>query len=101
LSRTEASALVELFLGEIGDCLERGEKVMLTSFGSFAVRKKRQRVGRNPKTGTIVPISPRRVIVFKPSAHLKLQVEAGSGPRGGYGGETGQNTSTGEVFSES
>jgi integration host factor subunit alpha len=84
-SRSEASSLVELVLWEIADCLERGEKVMLTSFGSFVIREKGQRIGRNPKTGAIVPVSRRRVIVFRPSAHLKQQVEAGSGLRGGFG----------------
>jgi len=74
LSRTESSALVELVLKEITDCLERGETVKLSSFGSFVVRKKGQRVGRNPKTGTEVPISPRRVMVFKPSAILKQRI---------------------------
>src|SRR5713101_1266307 len=68
LSRTESAALVELVLKEITDCLERGETVKLSSFGSFVVRKKGQRIGRNPKTGTEVPISPRRVMVFKPTA---------------------------------
>src|SRR3569833_2811926 len=51
LSRTESAALVELVLGEITNCLERGETVKLSSFGSFVVRKKGQRIGRNPKTG--------------------------------------------------
>jgi integration host factor subunit alpha len=74
LSRTESSALVELVLKEITDCLEQGKTVQLSSFGSFVVRKKGQRVGRNPKTGTEVPISSRRVMVFKPSAILKKQV---------------------------
>jgi integration host factor subunit alpha len=59
LSRTDSAALVELVLMEITDCLERGESVKLSSFGSFVVRKKGQRVGRNPKTGKEVPISPR------------------------------------------
>ena len=68
LSRNESAALVELLLKEITDCLERGEAVKLSSFGSFVVRKKGQRIGRNPKTGTEVPISPRRVLVFKPPA---------------------------------
>ena len=57
--------------------MERGETVNLSSFGSFLVRKKGQRVGRNPKTGKEVPISPRRVIVFKPSAILKTRVNSG------------------------
>jgi len=52
LSRTESSAFVELVLKEITDCLEKGETVKLSSFGSFMVRKKGQRIGRNPKTGT-------------------------------------------------
>jgi integration host factor subunit alpha len=77
LSRTESSSLVELVLKEITDCLERGETVKLSSFGSFVVRKKGQRVGRNPKTGTEVPISPRRVMVFKPSAILKQRINNG------------------------
>ena len=74
LSRAESSAFVELVLKEITDCLEKGETVKLSSFGSFVVRKKGLRIGRNPKTGTEVPISPRRVLVFKPSALLKQQI---------------------------
>ena len=74
LSRFQSLAMVELVLKEISASLERGESVKLSSFGSFLVRKKKQRVGRNPKTGTEVPISPRRVIVFKPSAILKQQI---------------------------
>src|SRR5438552_2943397 len=66
LSRTESAALVELVLKEITDCLERGETVKLSSFGSFVVRKKGQRIGRNPKTGKEVSITSRRVMVFKP-----------------------------------
>ena len=77
LSRAESAALVELVLKEITDCLERGETVKLSSFGSFVVRKKGQRIGRNPKTGTEVPISPRRVMAFKPSAILKEHINAG------------------------
>ena len=65
LSRAESAALVELVLKEIIDCLERGETVKLSSFGSFEVRKKGARIGRNPKTGKQFPISPRRVIKFK------------------------------------
>ena len=75
-SRTESATLVELVLKEITDCLERGETVKLSSFGSFVVRKKGQRVGRNPKTGKEVPISPRRVMVFKPSAILKQRINS-------------------------
>ena len=74
LSRTESSAFVELVLQEITDCLEKGETVKLSSFGSFMVRKKGGPLGRNPKTDIEVPISPRRVMVFKPSAILKRQI---------------------------
>jgi integration host factor subunit alpha len=74
LTRSESLAMVELVLKEITDSLEKGETVKLSSFGSFIVRKKKQRIGRNPKTGTEVPISPRRVVVFKSSAILKQQI---------------------------
>lgn len=74
LSRTESAALVELVLDEICDCLVQGETVKLSSFGSFVVRDKGQRVGRNPKTGVEVPIDPRRVMVFKPSNVLKARI---------------------------
>src|SRR5258708_23551978 len=79
LSRTESSALVELVLKEITDCLERGETVQLSSFGSFVVRKKGPRVGRNPKTGTEGPISPRRVMVLQPSPILKQRINNDTG----------------------
>ena len=82
LSRSESLAMVELVLKAITDCLEKGETVKLSSFGSFIVRKKKQRLGRNPKTGTVATISPRRVVVFKPSAILKQQINGkGSGTR--------------------
>jgi integration host factor subunit alpha len=74
LSRSESLALVESVFKEIADTLEKGETVKLSSFGSFIVRKKGQRLGRNPKTGAEAPISPRRVIVFKPSLILKQQI---------------------------
>ena len=79
LSQIEAAKLVELVLTAITDCLERGETVKLSSFGLFVVRKKGQRMGRNPRTGEEAPISPRRVVVFKPSAILKQRI---NGPRG-------------------
>jgi integration host factor subunit alpha len=79
LSQIEAAKLVELVLKEITDCLERGEAVKLSSFGLFVVRKKGQRMGRNPRTGEEAPISPRRVVVIKPSAILKQRI---NGPRG-------------------
>src|SRR5271165_2633026 len=79
LSRAESAMLVEFVLKEITDCLERGETVKLSSFGSFIVRKKRQRMGRNPKTGKEVPILPRRVMVFKASEILKQRINAATG----------------------
>jgi integration host factor subunit alpha len=74
LSRTESADLVELVLDEISACIVRGEPVKLSSFGSFLVRSKGERIGRNPKTGEEVPISPRRVMVFKPSNVLKQRI---------------------------
>jgi integration host factor subunit alpha len=74
LSRTESSRLIELVLKEITDCLARGETVKLSSFGSFVVRKKGQRIGHNPRTGKEVPISARRVTVFKSSPIFKQQI---------------------------
>ena len=74
LSRNESAELVESVLNEIADALARGEMVKISSFGSFAVRQKGQRIGRNPKTGEEVPISPRRVLVFRASHVLKDQI---------------------------
>jgi len=77
LSRNESAELVESVIAEISGALERGEMVKISSFGSFAVRQKGQRVGRNPKTGEEVPISPRRVLVFRASHALKDQINHG------------------------
>jgi len=74
LSRSESAAFVGLVLEEITDSLEHGEAVKLSSFGSFVVRNKGPRIGRNPKTGKQVPIAPRRVTVFKPSPLLKKRL---------------------------
>ncbi len=74
LSRTESSDLVEAMLEEISMALERGEAVKLSSFGSFSVRHKNERVGRNPKSGVEVPITPRRVVTFKASHLLKERI---------------------------
>jgi integration host factor subunit alpha len=74
LSRTESADLVERFLAIIGDALVSGQNVKLSSFGSFQVRSKNQRIGRNPKTGEEVPILPRQVLVFKPSNVLKAKI---------------------------
>ncbi|MCB8837501.1 integration host factor subunit alpha [Aurantimonas sp. VKM B-3413] len=74
LSRTESAQLVEMVLEEICGTIASGESVKISSFGSFLVREKNERVGRNPKTGEEVPISPRRVAVFKPSNVLKDRI---------------------------
>jgi integration host factor subunit alpha len=80
LSRNESASLVDLVLREITDCLERGELVKLSGFGSFVVRQKRDRVGRNPKTGEKAAIPARRVTVFKPSAILKQSIQRKTAP---------------------
>ena len=74
LSRNESAELVESVLNEISDALVRGEMVKLSSFGSFSVRQKGERIGRNPKTGQEVPILPRRVLVFRASHVLKNRI---------------------------
>ncbi len=74
LSRNESADLVETVLNEVSDALVRGEMVKLSSFGSFAVRPKGERIGRNPKTGDEVPILPRRVLVFRASHVLKNRI---------------------------
>src|SRR5437667_10584666 len=74
LPRNESQDLVELVLQAISTSLATGDTVKLSSFGSFGIRQKGQRVGRNPKTGQEVPISPRRVMVFKPSNVLKQRI---------------------------
>jgi integration host factor subunit alpha len=79
LSRNESSDLVETILAEVVEALARGESVKISSFGSFTVRDKGQRVGRNPKTGQEVPILPRRVLVFRASNVLKSLINGASG----------------------
>jgi integration host factor subunit alpha len=74
LSRKESATLVQLVLSELADALTAGETVKLSSFGSFVVRSKAERIGRNPKTGVEAPITQRRVIVFKPSSVLKAYI---------------------------
>lgn len=82
LSRIESAELVETFLDIISDRIVEGESVKLSSFGSFLVRSKNERVGRNPKTGEEVPITPRRVMVFKASNILKQAVLDGHSKKG-------------------
>ena len=74
LSRAESAELVEMLIDEVVETLERGENVKLSGFGSFMLRDKGQRIGRNPKTGVEVPIAPRRVMVFKPSPVMKTRM---------------------------
>ena len=74
LSRKESAHLLELVVREVSAALVRGEPVKISSFGSFAVRQKGQRIGRNPKTGEEVPILPRKVLVFRPSQVLRKRI---------------------------
>ncbi len=76
LSRNESALFVETVLEEISKALITGDTVKLSSFGTFAVRQKNERVGRNPKTGEEVPILPRRVLVFRASHVLKDRINA-------------------------
>ena len=81
LSRNESGDLLEMVLGEITQALLKGETVKISSFGSISVRQKGQRIGRNPKTGEVVPILPRKVLVFRPSQLLKRRIRHGHSTR--------------------
>lgn len=74
LSRTESALLVEMVIDEVCETIARGETVKLSSFATFQVREKNERIGRNPKTGEEVPILPRRVVSFKASNVLKDRI---------------------------
>jgi integration host factor subunit alpha len=78
LSRNESAELVESVLKHISDALVRGENVKISSFGTFSIRDKNARMGRNPKTGEEVPIKPRRVLSFRPSHLMKERVAEGN-----------------------
>ena len=80
LNKREAKELVELFFEEIRQALEHNEQVKLSGFGYFDLRDKRQRPGRNPKTGEEIPITARRVVTFRPGQNLKARVEAHAEP---------------------
>jgi|TARA_E500000178_G_scaffold337814_1_gene377452 integration host factor subunit alpha len=80
INKREAKDLVDLFFEEIRVSLEANEEVKLSGFGNFELRDKRQRPGRNPKTGEDIPISARRVVTFKPGQKLKARVEVYAGP---------------------
>ena len=79
LNKREAKEVVEMFFEEIRQALETNEQVKLSGFGNFDLRDKRQRPGRNPKTGEEIPISARRVVTFRPGQKLKVRVEAYAG----------------------
>lgn len=74
LSRNESAALLESVLGRVATALGKGESVKISAFGTFAVRQKSERIGRNPKTGVEVPIMPRKVLSFRPSQTLKARI---------------------------
>jgi|TARA_B110000908_G_scaffold84091_1_gene100523 integration host factor subunit alpha len=78
LSRNESAQLVESVLDHMSNALVEGEQVKISSFGTFSVREKSARVGRNPKTGEEVPINPRRVLTFRPSHLMKDRVASGN-----------------------
>ena len=80
LSRTESAELVKAIIEAVAESVVTGDRVKLSSFGTFMVREKGGRVGRNPKTGQEVPITPRRVLVFRPSQVMKTRInEMGGG----------------------
>ncbi len=78
LSRNESADLVEAVLKHMSDALVDGEQVKISSFGTFSIRDKSARIGRNPKTGQEVPIQPRRVLTFRPSHLMKERVADGN-----------------------
>ena len=78
LSRNESAELVETVLNHISNALIKGEQVKISAFGTFNTRNKKQRIGRNPKTGTELHITSRRVISFKASQIMKEKVAAGN-----------------------
>jgi integration host factor subunit alpha len=82
LSRNESADLLENVLERVCSALQSGESVKISGFGTFSVRQKGRRVGRNPKTGVEVPILPRRVLVFRPSQVLKAQINGQIAPEG-------------------
>jgi integration host factor subunit alpha len=86
LSRNESADLLEAVLERISTTLESGQSVKISGFGTFSIRQKGRRIGRNPKTGEEVPILPRRVLVFRPSHVLKARIN-GLTPRGDDDGD--------------
>ena len=78
LSRADSAQMVESILNYMTDALERGENVKISGFGTFLLRDKGERIGRNPKTGVEVPITPRRVLTFRASQMMKDRIVAGN-----------------------
>ena len=87
LSRNETADLLESVLEHVAAALEGGKSVKISGFGTFSVRQKGRRIGRNPKTGVEVPILPRRVLVFRPSQVLKAQINGQAAPDGAADGD--------------
>jgi integration host factor subunit alpha len=83
LSRNDSADLLEAVLERVSQALEAGESVKISGFGTFSVRQKGRRIGRNPKTGVEVPILPRRVLVFRPSQVLKAEINGQVAPEDG------------------
>ncbi len=81
LSRTDSSQLVESLIDHVSNALEKGEHVKLAGFGTFSLRDKKERIGRNPKTLEEVKITKRRVLVFKPSQVLRERVDSSLSPK--------------------
>jgi len=100
VSRSESSGFVERILEEMSLALERDEQVKVSSFGTFSVRHKQMRMGRNPKTGEEVPITPRRVITFRPSHVLKDAINEGHKQPSGYPSGAGGSPDDGRGSSE-
>lgn len=98
VSRYDAQGIVELVLEEVSATVENGETVKLSSFGSFMVREKSERVGRNPKTGEEKLITPRRVVTFRASNIMKQRVN--SGLKRLYNKKRGEKASDGDVVSK-
>jgi len=89
INKREAKDLVELFFEEIRSLLEQGQQIRLSGFGNFNLRDKKERPGRNPKTGKDVPISSRRVVTFRAGQKLKAKVEKYAGPTQTHSESTG------------
>lgn len=88
LNKREAKDIIECFFGEIKSSLENGEPVKLSGFGNFNLRDKKERPGRNPKTGAEIPVTSRRVVTFRAGQKLKSRIEQ-------YVGREIENESTG------